>query len=202
VFSLAAVVLVVGIVFRHAGVVVATLVSMVGGYAAVILGIGATALYLSRRNTSGPTSAMGPATATHRRPLADDPGCAREASRDDRLGRARPLTPRDLRLPRVGRARRDPAHGAPGARAHERTGGTTRATRPLAARLPLRRRGRPRPGRRRRRRDGLPRRPRQRDPTQPLRRRAHLVAVLHVLHLHPAGSTCGRQHRDARGAED
>jgi uncharacterized membrane protein YbhN (UPF0104 family) len=43
VFSLATVVL-----------VVATLVSMVGGYAAVILGIGATALYLSRRNTSGP----------------------------------------------------------------------------------------------------------------------------------------------------
>ena len=53
VFSLAAVVLVVAVVFRHAGVVVATLVSMVGGYAAVILGIGATALYLSRRNTSG-----------------------------------------------------------------------------------------------------------------------------------------------------
>jgi glycosyltransferase 2 family protein len=47
-------VFVVGIVFRHAGVVVATLVSMVGGYAAVILGIGAGALYLSRRNTSGP----------------------------------------------------------------------------------------------------------------------------------------------------
>jgi glycosyltransferase 2 family protein len=54
VFSLAAVVLVVGIVFRHAGVVIATLVSMVGGYAAVILGIGATAMYLSRRNSSGP----------------------------------------------------------------------------------------------------------------------------------------------------
>jgi uncharacterized membrane protein YbhN (UPF0104 family) len=49
-----AVVLVVGVVFRHEGVVVATLVSMVGGYAAVILGIGGTALYLSRRNTSGP----------------------------------------------------------------------------------------------------------------------------------------------------
>jgi uncharacterized protein (TIRG00374 family) len=54
VFSLAAVVLVVAVVFRHAGVVVATLVSMVGGYAAVILGIGGVALYLSRRNTSGP----------------------------------------------------------------------------------------------------------------------------------------------------
>ncbi len=54
VFSLAAVVLVVAIVFRHAGVVLATLVSLVGSYAAVILGIGATALYLSRRNTSGP----------------------------------------------------------------------------------------------------------------------------------------------------
>ena len=49
-----AVVLVVGIVFRHAGVVVATLVSMVGGYAAVILGVGGAALYLSRRNTGGP----------------------------------------------------------------------------------------------------------------------------------------------------
>ena len=54
VFSLAAVVLVVAVVFRHAGVVVTTLVTMVGGYAAVILGIGAVALYLSRRNTSGP----------------------------------------------------------------------------------------------------------------------------------------------------
>ncbi|HKH94241.1 MAG TPA: lysylphosphatidylglycerol synthase transmembrane domain-containing protein [Gemmatimonadaceae bacterium] len=54
VFSLAAVVLVVAVVFRHAGVVVATLVSMVGGYATVILGIGGAALYLSRRNMSGP----------------------------------------------------------------------------------------------------------------------------------------------------
>jgi glycosyltransferase 2 family protein len=54
VFSLAAVVAVVGIVFRHEGVVVATLVSMVGGYAAVILGIGSVALYLSRRNLGGP----------------------------------------------------------------------------------------------------------------------------------------------------
>ena len=54
VFSLAAVVAVVGIVFRHEGVIVATLVSMVGGYAAVILGIGAVALYLSRRTTNGP----------------------------------------------------------------------------------------------------------------------------------------------------
>ena len=50
VFSLAAVVAVVGIAFRDAGVVVATLVTMVGGYAAVILGIGAVAIYLSRRN--------------------------------------------------------------------------------------------------------------------------------------------------------
>jgi len=54
VFSLAAVVLAVAIVFRHAGVVIATLVSMVGGYAIVILGIGAIAIFLSRRNTSGP----------------------------------------------------------------------------------------------------------------------------------------------------
>jgi hypothetical protein len=54
VFSLAAVVLVVAIVFRHAGVVVATLVSMVGGYAAVILGIGALAVVLSRSNAHGP----------------------------------------------------------------------------------------------------------------------------------------------------
>ena len=54
VFSLAAVVAVVGFAFRDAGVVVATLVTMVGGYAAVILGIGGAALYLSRRTTSGP----------------------------------------------------------------------------------------------------------------------------------------------------
>jgi uncharacterized protein (TIRG00374 family) len=54
VFSLAAVVLGVAIVFRGAGVVLATLVSMVGGYAAVILGIGALALYLSRRTVDEP----------------------------------------------------------------------------------------------------------------------------------------------------
>jgi uncharacterized protein (TIRG00374 family) len=53
-FSLGAVVLGVALVFRDAGVVLATLVSMVGGYAAVILGIGATALYLSRRDPEGP----------------------------------------------------------------------------------------------------------------------------------------------------
>jgi uncharacterized protein (TIRG00374 family) len=54
VFSLAAVVLVVAIVFRHAGAVVMTLVGLVGTYAAVILGIGALALFLSRRNANGP----------------------------------------------------------------------------------------------------------------------------------------------------
>ena len=53
VFSLAAVVLAVAVVFRHAGVVLATLVSLVGSYAVVILGIGALALFLSRRNTQG-----------------------------------------------------------------------------------------------------------------------------------------------------
>jgi len=51
VFSLAAVVLAVAVVFRHAGVVLATLVSLVGSYAAVILGIGALAIFLSRRVT-------------------------------------------------------------------------------------------------------------------------------------------------------
>lgn len=54
VFSLAAVVLAVAIVFRHAGAVVFTLVGLVGTYAAVVLGIGAVALFLSRRNSSGP----------------------------------------------------------------------------------------------------------------------------------------------------
>jgi uncharacterized protein (TIRG00374 family) len=54
VFSLAAVVLAVAIVFRHAGAVVLTLVGLVGTYAAVVLGVGATALFLSRRNANGP----------------------------------------------------------------------------------------------------------------------------------------------------
>ena len=53
VFSLAAVVLAVAIVFRHAGAVLATLVSLVGSYAVVILGIGALAIFLSRRTTHG-----------------------------------------------------------------------------------------------------------------------------------------------------
>jgi uncharacterized protein (TIRG00374 family) len=54
VFSLAAVVLLVSQVFRGAGVVMATLVGVVGTYAATIIGIGALALYLSRRNANGP----------------------------------------------------------------------------------------------------------------------------------------------------
>ena len=54
VLSLAAVVLCVALIFRHAGAVLITLVSVVGAYAAVILGIGALALFLSRRNANGP----------------------------------------------------------------------------------------------------------------------------------------------------
>jgi uncharacterized protein (TIRG00374 family) len=54
VFSLAAVVLCVALAFRHAGVVLVTLVTMVGAYAAVIIGIGVLALFLSRRNADGP----------------------------------------------------------------------------------------------------------------------------------------------------
>ena len=54
VFSLAAVVIIVAIVFRDAGMVIYTLVGMVGAYAAVVLGLGALALFLSRRNASGP----------------------------------------------------------------------------------------------------------------------------------------------------
>jgi uncharacterized protein (TIRG00374 family) len=54
VFSLAAVVVAVAVVFRHAGAVVLTLAGLVGTYAAVILGIGALALFLSRRNANGP----------------------------------------------------------------------------------------------------------------------------------------------------
>ncbi|CAN5899600.1 hypothetical protein BH11GEM1_BH11GEM1_35870 [soil metagenome] len=54
VFSLAAVVLCVSQVFRGAGVVMTTLVGVVATYTATIFGIGALALYLSRRNANGP----------------------------------------------------------------------------------------------------------------------------------------------------
>lgn len=54
VFSLAAVVIAVALVFRNAGAVMVGLVSMVGAYAAVIIGIGSLALFLSRRNAHGP----------------------------------------------------------------------------------------------------------------------------------------------------
>jgi len=54
VFSLAAVVAAVAIIFHSAGAAVMTLVGLVGTYAAVILGIGAMALFLSRRNAGGP----------------------------------------------------------------------------------------------------------------------------------------------------
>ena len=39
-------------------------------------------------------------------------------------------------------------------------------------------------------------------PPAALRRRAHLVALLHLLHLHPARRTRGGEYRDASGAED
>ena len=54
VFSLAAVVFCVAQIFRGAGVVMTTLISVVATYAATIIGIGVLALYLSRRNTYGP----------------------------------------------------------------------------------------------------------------------------------------------------
>jgi glycosyltransferase 2 family protein len=54
VFSLAAVVVAVAVVFRHAGAVVLTLAGLVGSYAAVVLGIGGLAIFLSRRNANGP----------------------------------------------------------------------------------------------------------------------------------------------------
>jgi hypothetical protein len=54
VFSLAFVVLIVALIFRNAGTVLVTLVSLVGAYAGVIIGIGIVALYLSKRNSGGP----------------------------------------------------------------------------------------------------------------------------------------------------
>lgn len=54
VFSLAAVVMTVALVFRHAGAVLYALVGVVGAYTAAVLGIGALAVFLSRRNTHGP----------------------------------------------------------------------------------------------------------------------------------------------------
>jgi uncharacterized protein (TIRG00374 family) len=54
VFSLAAVVLAAAILFRGAGAAVTTLVGLVGSYAAVVLGVGMAALFLSRRNANGP----------------------------------------------------------------------------------------------------------------------------------------------------
>lgn len=54
VLSLVAVVIAVAIVFRHAGPVILTLATIVGLYAALVIGIGAMAIFLSRRNASGP----------------------------------------------------------------------------------------------------------------------------------------------------
>ena len=54
VLSLAAVVLCVAIVFRHAGAVMYTLTSIVGTYATAVIGLGALALFLSRKNANGP----------------------------------------------------------------------------------------------------------------------------------------------------
>ena len=48
--SLATVVVIVAIVFRHAGVVLGALIGVVGGYATFVIGIAATAVVLSRRH--------------------------------------------------------------------------------------------------------------------------------------------------------
>ena len=202
VFSLAAVVLAVAVVFRHAGVVLATLVSLVGSYAAVILGIGALAIFLSRRNTHGtPPPWARRLRLTGGRWRTIETALVKLRATIDSVEKV-DITAGGLRLPRLGRARGNPPLRATRARAHERTRRRPRATRALAPRLPLRRRGRPRTRRRRCRRDGLPRRPRQRDPRPPLRRSPHLVALLHLLHLHPPRRARGRQHGDASGAED
>jgi uncharacterized protein (TIRG00374 family) len=52
--SLATVVLVVAIVFRHAGIVLGALVGVVGGYAGFVLGLATLAIVLSRRHVDGP----------------------------------------------------------------------------------------------------------------------------------------------------
>src|ERR1043165_6859755 len=48
--SLATVVLVVAVVFRHAGAVLGALVGVVGGYAGFVIGLAVVAIMLSRRN--------------------------------------------------------------------------------------------------------------------------------------------------------
>lgn len=50
--SLAAVVIAVAIIFRHAGAVLAALVGVVGGYALFVLGVAAAAVVLARRNAN------------------------------------------------------------------------------------------------------------------------------------------------------
>lgn len=52
--SLATVVVIVAIVFRHAGTVLGALVGVVGGYAAFVLGIGLLAVAMARRDPSAP----------------------------------------------------------------------------------------------------------------------------------------------------
>ena len=120
VFSLAAVVRVVAIVFRGAGAAVVTLVGLVGTYAAVILGIGALALFLSRRNTHGPP----PPWARRLRLHAGRWRTMQRALRKLRatIESVEKVNPsrRGGRLPRVGRARGHPALRAAGARVDER----------------------------------------------------------------------------------
>ena len=70
--SLATVVIVVAIVFRHAGIVLGALVGVVGAYVGFVLGIAAIAVVLSRRHVGDAPPRVGAAARTRRPALGRD----------------------------------------------------------------------------------------------------------------------------------
>ena len=89
--SLATVVIVVAIVFRHAGIVLGALVGVVGAYSGFVIGVAAIAVVLSRRHVNDAPPRMGAAARTRWPALGRDSALVRPGALDGRQ-RARTST--------------------------------------------------------------------------------------------------------------
>ena len=79
--SLATVVIVVAIVFRHAGIVLGALVGVVGAYSGFVIGIAAIAVVLSRRHVDDAPPTLGAADRARRQALGRDSALVQPGAR-------------------------------------------------------------------------------------------------------------------------
>src|SRR3990172_1986088 len=191
--------------FRGSGLVVPLMTGIVGGYATIVLSVGAFMYVLAHRNAHGPPpppARAGPRPPARRggggraprRPLAHHPALAAVAAHEHRCPEARPAGAHGGCIRRLHGARLAAARGVVPHRAPGGSVAAPRDARALAARLPLWRRGRTSSRWRRGCRVRVQARPYARDVTRGAGWRARLVALLHVLPVCPARRTRRRRH--------